>query len=917
MSKQSDAQHLHQYNNIWNYLNTIDTVALREAQYTRSHIDEGLERLSIRQAAGFDDSKDYIGFEHQRTRDHFDHVLYNQGSNTGAKRLESQYLSLHFPAINARRGAIEPKHERTFEWIFKRSSERMPKDPNFVEWLHGDGGLYWISGKAGSGKSTLMQYITESPRLRTELEKWSGVHQLSISSFFFWKSGTSLQNSTEGMLRSLVFQGLQQSPARQSEVLGPELARAIDPKHHAWTLKALESCLKRLLSRSQERFALFIDGLDEFTGDLVDILQLFDDVVNLSNIKICISSRPWAIFAEQLDKHPGLELQDLTNLDIASYVKDKLNLKRISAMGLQYWPDDLENGELMELIARTIVNKAEGVFIWVKTVLKSIQRGELELDSQQQLLDRLQYLDSDIESLYVQMLKGVEPRRRKQQTRLLKMAQCFEMEDCRRCRSDARFHVQYALFADATLEEAIALPFRPDTAPDKHSMFRAACSQIEASTKGLFETDQWWTNELQGDLNQTYIVATHQTVIEFLRGNRISDILLMKAEDGNYDGFTSIFIAELMMNKTCWQYWTDEAGYDQHDASFRATVRLLRRNIPLDHIAIAFLTEYNIMKSVFVSRRGAFCNEKGWPYEFEYEPAEVFLTDVLSAWQPKNGQTSHPERLKKCYDLRQAGGSGSIDHYPQASFICGIPSNTTTEYSKLKSDAECSSLIWQIATWNNDEIFGRNAVQKAALISRVHSMLEGDVDRSLRFLVYLLGKQIYFYLPWSQLAYVLAKRHPQSGLSERIYRRLRLSNHPQTPSNTLMLELCYFAPLWNGQESTQLSRNDRYRMFVDEGEMSPAERNRAYTKANMDRDLLIRRLHATPLELSPDHFTVAPCHTDGVLLTDEEVGYSTAKPSTGMCQRPWLEPLSLTHEQHQISLAISGICYLTDAMCTR
>lgn len=34
---------------------------------------------------------------------------------------------------------------------------------DFVAWLEEGDGLYWIAGKAGSGKSTLMKYIASHP----------------------------------------------------------------------------------------------------------------------------------------------------------------------------------------------------------------------------------------------------------------------------------------------------------------------------------------------------------------------------------------------------------------------------------------------------------------------------------------------------------------------------------------------------------------------------------------------------------------------------------------------------------------------------------------------------------------------------------------------------------------------------------
>jgi chromosomal replication initiation ATPase DnaA len=44
----------------------------------------------------------------------------------------------------------------------------------FIEWLSSGVGIFHISGKLGSGKSTLMKYLFNHPRTETELSKWAG-----------------------------------------------------------------------------------------------------------------------------------------------------------------------------------------------------------------------------------------------------------------------------------------------------------------------------------------------------------------------------------------------------------------------------------------------------------------------------------------------------------------------------------------------------------------------------------------------------------------------------------------------------------------------------------------------------------------------------------------------------------------------
>ena len=67
--------------------------------------------------------------------------------------------SLYFPEIHSRQEEIANAHKKTFQWIFDESGEKVRPWSNFIEWLEEGSGTYWISGKAGSGKSTLMNYV--------------------------------------------------------------------------------------------------------------------------------------------------------------------------------------------------------------------------------------------------------------------------------------------------------------------------------------------------------------------------------------------------------------------------------------------------------------------------------------------------------------------------------------------------------------------------------------------------------------------------------------------------------------------------------------------------------------------------------------------------------------------------------------
>ena len=99
-----------------------------------------------------------------------------------------------------------------------RATERWDSFPDWLE--SSQHSLYWIRGKAGAGKSTLMAYIIRDARTRKHLVEWvSPDNQLHILSHFFWKPGTPYERSVNGLLRSLLYQILMAVPAVADAVL--------------------------------------------------------------------------------------------------------------------------------------------------------------------------------------------------------------------------------------------------------------------------------------------------------------------------------------------------------------------------------------------------------------------------------------------------------------------------------------------------------------------------------------------------------------------------------------------------------------------------------------------------------------------------------------------------------------------------
>ena len=139
--------------------------------------------------------------------------------------------SLFYPDIFSREEQIVHEFdgmEDSYEWIFGDPSDPLdktwqdyenyevsrknPRWDNFSGWLETGNTVYWINGKAGSGKSTLMHHIYKHECTVEHLKQWGAGKLLLTAAFFFWNAGGRQQKTTDGLLRSLIYQMLIKCP---------------------------------------------------------------------------------------------------------------------------------------------------------------------------------------------------------------------------------------------------------------------------------------------------------------------------------------------------------------------------------------------------------------------------------------------------------------------------------------------------------------------------------------------------------------------------------------------------------------------------------------------------------------------------------------------------------------------------------
>ena len=128
-----------------------------------------------------------------------------------------------------------------------------------------------------------MKYICEHEGLADHLQSWAKGERLVIAQFFFWNAGRkSLRKSQEGLLRSILYQILRQSPDL-IPYASPDLWKSLisgeskDASVEYLTMRQLLKTFRSISSHmtlAKIKFCFFIDGLDEYEGKPDDIIRL-------------------------------------------------------------------------------------------------------------------------------------------------------------------------------------------------------------------------------------------------------------------------------------------------------------------------------------------------------------------------------------------------------------------------------------------------------------------------------------------------------------------------------------------------------------------------------------------------------------------------------------------------------------------
>ncbi|KAF5000640.1 hypothetical protein FDECE_11177 [Fusarium decemcellulare] len=304
--------------------------------------------------------------------------------------------------------------ENTFEWMVKDEavpSSQKRLQQSFRNWLEHGEGIFHISGKPGSGKSTLMNFLVDHPGTRSQLNKWAcNGNTVIIASVFLWNIGSVEQKGMDGVLRTLLHNILNNHkefiPQLFGNIWNPSGREPWVPQQHLeLTRKEMKDALQKLLSDTTRgyQYCLFIDGADEFEDENMPRQQFAAELIRWAShqgVKICVSSREEAPWTSRFFNYPKLELHLTTQQDIRKmiekYLSDDLHLKTF---------DPTESRKFVN----TFVDMASGVFIWVKLVLRELE-AKLDYEaSLEALYQALNDVPEKLDEFYERILLKIPP----------------------------------------------------------------------------------------------------------------------------------------------------------------------------------------------------------------------------------------------------------------------------------------------------------------------------------------------------------------------------------------------------------------------------------------------------------------------------------------------------------------------------
>ena len=237
-------------------------------------------------------------------------------------------------------------------------------------------------------------------------------------SYFFYELGQPQEKQFRSLLQAVLCTLLQTfhntDPRALSSVMNtlePQVCQNPgDQRRPVWEDWKLREALRQSVDtcRSRTRLLLFIDGFDECEGDHRDQLEFLRTWIESStkselSIKACIASRDEAEIRLRLSMYPSLPIHKFTKANIAAYVSKRLG----AAWEMMSSQPGCTTAIFDQGLIDALVEKAEGVFLWVDLVITQLTLSIEEDKTVEELRMQLDDMPDGLRDLYSRILNKI------------------------------------------------------------------------------------------------------------------------------------------------------------------------------------------------------------------------------------------------------------------------------------------------------------------------------------------------------------------------------------------------------------------------------------------------------------------------------------------------------------------------------
>ncbi|KAI0852048.1 hypothetical protein F5Y00DRAFT_274270 [Daldinia vernicosa] len=453
---------------------------------------------------------------------------------------------------------------------------------SFIAWLRKGTGIFYISGKPGSGKSTLMKHLVRHRKTMDYLEIWADGKKLVLGKFFFWKPGSDLQKNTNGLIRGLLHCLLSECPELIHLAFPEQWKESMQRQNVYIEHHECRQAFERLIEKQaygQHKFVFFIDGLDEFEGHHADLArQLVRWTNGTQNVKLCISSREWPIFQDAFENYPRIRLHDLTRYDIQRFVRDRLCEMNIDVLvrsgDIFNDGDEPSNTYKIMALEDSIVEGSEGVFLWVSLVLRHIENGIANGDRIQDLMRLIESLPTDLEPMLKQLLDSIPANNRKLAYSMLSLAHFATTHGNQMCLMQYSFLGEYI----ENQNFAIDWPIRLFTASELRERLERSERRVYGVCKGFLELREPPAETTYPNMLGGVVRLIHRSITEFLESQHFKPRVDFELPGFDpFDALCQTYLGQLKRVRLPMSYFSPRAsslnnrypwGYDFKDDAY-------------------------------------------------------------------------------------------------------------------------------------------------------------------------------------------------------------------------------------------------------------------------------------------------------------------------------------------------------------